>query len=313
MDALCFGSLNIDYTYDVPHFVSRGETLSSACLRVFSGGKGLNQSVALARAGARVFHAGAVGEDGRFLLDELQRAGVDTGCIQVRADVRTGHAVIQRDPAGDNCILLYGGANRAVSPAQADAALSRFRPGDLLVLQNEISALEHIIKRGKELGLRIALNPAPMDPSIPALPLEALDWLLLNEVEAAQLLGLEPRPDLDRAALARQIGARFPGPTVVLTLGAGGAVCLRADGLFFQPAFSVPVVDTTAAGDTFTGFFLAGTLEGMDPASAMELAAAAAALAVGRKGAAPSIPTREEVSRFLSSRAEDGLKAFFCT
>lgn len=302
MDALCFGSLNIDYTYDVPRFVSRGETLSSSCLRMFSGGKGLNQSVALARAGARVFHAGAVGEDGCFLLEELRRAGVDTGCVEVFGHIRTGHAIIQRNPDGDNCILLYGGANRAISPAQADAILSRFRPGDLLVLQNEISALDHIIKRGKQLGLRLALNPAPIDPSIPALGLEALDWLLLNEVEAAQLLGLEPQPDPDGATLARQIAERFPGPTVVLTLGEGGAVCLEAGELFFQPAFSVPVEDTTAAGDTFTGFFLAGTLEGMDPAEAMELAAAAAALAVGRKGAAPSIPTREEVSRFLTAQ-----------
>lgn len=302
MDVLCFGSLNIDYTYDVPHFVACGETLSSSCLRSFSGGKGLNQSVALSRAGSRVFHAGAVGEDGRFLLDELCQAGVDTGCVEVRSDVRTGHAIIQNDPAGDNCILLYGGANRAVSPAQADAVLSRFRPGDLLVLQNEISSLSYIIKRGKELGLRLALNPAPMDASIPALHLEVLDWLLLNEVEAAQLLDLEPQRKPDGAALVRAVGARFPGPTVVLTLGGSGAFCLSGGELFFQPAFSVPIVDTTAAGDTFTGFFLTGALEGMAPAVAMELAAAAAALAVGRKGAAPSIPTREEVSRFLAAQ-----------
>lgn len=302
MNALCFGSLNIDYVYSVPHFVCKGETLSSHSLGRFSGGKGLNQSVALARAGLRTFHAGAVGEDGLFLLDRLREAGVDVSSVEVRHDVSTGHAIIQNDPAGDNCILLYGGANRAVSPAQADAVLERFQAGDLLVLQNEISALDHIIKRGKGLGLRLALNPAPMDASIPALGLEALDWLLLNEVEAAQLLGLEPRPDPDGAALARRIAERFPGPTVVLTLGEGGAVCLHAGELFFQPAFSVPVADTTAAGDTFTGFFLAGTMEGMAPAAAMELAAAAAALAVGRKGAAPSIPTREEVSRFLAAQ-----------
>lgn len=301
MNALCFGSLNIDYTYDVPHFAARGETLSSSALRTFSGGKGLNQSVALARAGVKTFHAGAVGEDGRFLLDQLRQAGVDVSCVEVRSHVRTGHAVIQNDPSGDNCILLYGGANRTITPAQVDGTLARFQAGDLLVLQNEISALNYILERGKARGLRLALNPAPMDASIHALPLNCLDWLLLNEVEAAQLLDRAPDPNPDGAALARAVHDRFPGPAVVLTLGERGSVCLRGDELLLQPAVPVAAVDTTAAGDTFTGFFLAGILEGLTPQESMALAASASALAVTRKGAAPSIPTRDEADRFLTS------------
>ena len=141
MKALCFGSLNIDYTYQVDHFVARGETLLSGDLQVFSGGKGLNQSIALSRAGVETCHAGSVGEDGRFLLRQLQEAGVDTGCVTVRDDVRTGHAIIQNSPDGDNCILLYGGANQMLTEAYVDEVLSNFSAGDILLLQNEVNQM----------------------------------------------------------------------------------------------------------------------------------------------------------------------------
>lgn len=135
MRVLSFGSLNIDYVYEVPRFVGGGETLPALSLRRFSGGKGLNQSVALARAGLEVRHAGAVGRDGLFLLEELRAAGADTRYVEVLEDVSTGHAVIQRTPAGENCILLYGGANRRITREHIDRVLSDFGPGDALVLQ----------------------------------------------------------------------------------------------------------------------------------------------------------------------------------
>ena len=163
MKVLCFGSLNIDYTYKVDHFVKKGETLSSGSLQVFSGGKGLNQSIALARAGAETYHAGSIGEDGRFLLEQLQDAGVDTRYVTVLETVRTGNAIIQNDKEGDNCILLYGGANQAVTTNQADAVLEHFRKGDFLVLQNEINELAYIMERAHERGMKIVLNPSPMD------------------------------------------------------------------------------------------------------------------------------------------------------
>ena len=147
MKVLCFGSLNIDYTYRVDHFVQPGETLAAESLQVFSGGKGLNQAIALARAGAETWMAGAVGEDGRFLLDELAAAGVLTDHVSILQQVRTGNAIIQNDKTGDNCILLYGGANRAVTEAQVDAALGHFCAGDWLLLQNEINQLPYIISR----------------------------------------------------------------------------------------------------------------------------------------------------------------------
>lgn len=293
MKALCFGSLNIDYTYQVDHFVARGETLLSGDLQVFSGGKGLNQSIALSRAGVETYHAGSVGEDGLFLLRQLQEAGVDTSCVTVRDDIRTGHAIIQNSPDGDNCILLYGGANQAITCAQVDAVLSQFTAGDVLVLQNEVSELGYIMERAAALGLRIALNPSPMNEKIPALPLHTVDWLLLNEVEAEQLLGYDVT---DGAAAARELHEKLPRAAIVLTMGKAGSYYADDTQLVHQSAFPVRAVDTTAAGDTYTGYFLAGVLDGLPVQAAMALGAKAAAISVTRKGAAPSIPVRCEVT-----------------
>ena len=292
MKALCFGSLNIDFTYRVDHFVGRGETLLSENLQVFSGGKGLNQSVALSRAGLETYHAGAVGEDGLFLLQQLRAAGVDTSCVDVRGDVRTGHAIIQNTPDGDNCILLYGGANQAITRAQIDAVLARFSAGDLLVLQNEINDLAYLMQEAHRRGLRIALNPSPMNEAVLNLPLHTVEWLILNEVEAGQILGTAVT---DGAAAAKALHEKLPRTAVVLTMGKNGSYYDDGMRQACQSAFPVQAVDTTAAGDTYTGYFLAGVAEGRAVPSAMALAAKAAAISVTRPGAAPSIPGREEV------------------
>ena len=295
MRALCFGSLNIDYVYQVPHFVGGGETLAAGSLSRFSGGKGLNQSIALARAGLEAWHAGAIGRDGRFLLEELQEAGVHTGYVEVLEDVSTGHAIIQRTPSGENCILLYGGANRSITREQVDRVLAGFGPGDALVLQNEISQLPYLAERAKARGMTVALNPSPMEEGLlPLLPLA--DYLLLNEIEAAQLWqGLGSALPEAEEDLAAALAAALPSTAVVLTLGPRGSLYADGTRLARQAAVPVRAVDTTAAGDTYTGFFLAGALEGRGVEWAMEFAAAAAAIAVTRPGAAPSIPSREEV------------------
>ena len=255
----------------------------------------LNQSIALARAGLEAWHAGAIGRDGRFLLEELQEAGVHTGYVEVLEDVSTGHAIIQRTPSGENCILLYGGANRSITREQVDRVLAGFGPGDALVLQNEISQLPYLAERAKARGMTVALNPSPMEEGLlPLLPLA--DYLLLNEIEAAQLcqcLGSAlPEAEED---LAAALAAALPSTAVVLTLGPRGSLYADGTRLARQAAVPVRAVDTTAAGDTYTGFFLAGALEGRGVEWAMEFAAAAAAIAVTRPGAAPSIPSREEV------------------
>ena len=298
MRVLCFGSLNIDYTYKVDHFVGKGETLSSESLQVFSGGKGLNQSIALAKAGADTYHAGAIGEDGRFLLKIMEDAGVHTEYVAELPDVRTGNAIIQNDREGDNCILLYGGANQAVTQEQVDEVLSHFQAGDFLVLQNEINELEYIVRKAHEKKMKIVLNPSPMNEKVTALPLDFVDYFMLNEVEAGQILGRAVQDGYDGEALASALLARFPDAAVVLTLGGDGSVYMDREKTIRQPVYKVKAVDTTAAGDTFTGFFIGGIMNGLTVNEAMDQASRAAAIAVTRQGAAPSILLLEEVKQF---------------
>lgn len=298
MKVLCFGSLNIDFTYRVDHFVEKGETLSSEELQVFSGGKGLNQSTALARAGARTYHAGAVGEDGRFLLKNLEDAGVDVGYVSVLEDVRTGNAIIQNDREGDNCIILYGGANQAISRRYVDGVLKHFGKDDFLVLQNEINELSYIVEQAHAREMKIVLNPSPMNEKVLALPLEYIDYFMLNEIEAGQILGIRVQDGFDGTGLAGKLRERFPKAAVVLTMGSAGAVYMNGAHVICQPAYKVKAVDTTAAGDTFTGYFIGGIMKGLDVKEAMDMAAKASAIVVTRQGAAPSIPAFAEVEAF---------------
>lgn len=300
MKVLCFGSLNIDYVYSVDHFVAKGETLASTDLQVFTGGKGLNQSIALAKAGTEVYHAGAIGPDGKFLLEAMDEAGVNTDYVSVLTTARTGNAIIQRDKEGDNCILLYGGTNQMITEAQVDEVLSHFSAGDYLILQNEINQMPYIMEQAHAKGMVIVLNPSPMNEKILALPLKYVNIFMLNEVEASQILhcGSEVR----HAQLAEKLQEKFNGATVVLTLGGEGSICIHENSMFTQSAFKVSVADTTAAGDTFTGFFIGGLLSGKPVPEAMKEASAAAAIACSRPGAAPSIPTPDEVAELLLQR-----------
>ncbi|MDD6876729.1 MAG: ribokinase [Clostridiaceae bacterium] len=295
--ALCFGSLNIDYVYEVEHIVRPGETLDTKRPGVFAGGKGLNQSVALAKAGVCTAHAGKIGPDGAFLRELLERAGVDTSSVAVGADSATGHAIIQVDPAGQNSILLFGGANREITDAEIEEALAGCGEGDILLLQNELNATEALIRAGHRRGMFVAFNCAPFSEEAKSYPYELVDCLFVNETEGAGLSGrTEPGEILD--ALAHIC----PG-IVVLTLGTRGAMAAYRGQTYAAPAFPVRAVDTTGAGDTYTGYFLAAFAEDGDISRAMRLAAAASALEVTRPGAAASIPAREEAERFLRGMA----------
>lgn len=298
MKVLCFGSLNIDYTYKVDHFVKKGETLSSESLKVFSGGKGLNQSIALAKAGADIWHAGAIGSDGIFLVKELEKAGVNTEYITVLENVRTGNAIIQNDKEGDNCIILYGGANHAITKEQVNSVLEHFHSGDFLVLQNEINELPYIMEQAHKKDMKIVLNPSPMNDRIFELPLAYVNYFVLNEIEAGQLLDMEIKEGIDGKELSKKLLERFPEAAIVLTLGSDGSVYLDKQNRVCQSAFRVKTVDTTAAGDTFTGFFIGGILKKLSVGDAMEMASKAAAIAVSRAGAAPSIPLWKEAESF---------------
>lgn len=292
MKVLNFGSLNLDLVYAMDHIVRGGETFSADRLDKFPGGKGLNQSVALAKAGAEVYHAGNIGADGGLLMDTLKNAGVHTEHVRV-LEGSSGHAVIQVDRRGENAILLFTGANGCVTPEQIDNVLDHFSAGDYLVLQNEINLVGEIMEKASAKGMRIVLNPSPMDDRILSLPLELVDFFLLNEIEGGAITGeKEPEKILDCLA------ARFPKAKVVLTLGSAGSMYMDGKARLSQPIYKVTAVDTTAAGDTFTGFFISTLLRGGTPAQALDTASKASAIAVSRKGAAPSIPTWDEVERF---------------
>lgn len=291
MKILNIGSCNIDFVYALDHIVTPGETQMSTSLQVFPGGKGLNQSIATARAGGDVYHAGCVGNDGGLLVDTLTEAGVDITYLQT-VDAKNGHAIIQVNRAGENCIFLHKGSNGMVDTALIDRVLNAFSAGDLLLLQNEISNVPYIVDKAHEHGLNILFNPSPFNETVTQIPLHKLSYIIVNEGEAMVLAGASS-PDAAMSFLR----AQYPTLGIVLTLGARGCMFAQGDFTCFQPAFATTVVDTTGAGDTFTGYLAAGLARGEDMATILKTACAASAIAVSRHGAAPSIPLREEVLR----------------
>ena len=293
MKILNFGSLNLDLVYQMPHFVRAGETLSSTAFSRNVGGKGLNQSVALAKAGAQVYHAGLVGEDGEMLRSFLAENGVDVRFVRT-VDAPSGHAVIQVEPAGNNCIFLYGGANQRVTEDFIREALEPFEAGDFLILQNEINDIGRIISLAADKGMQVVLNPSPIADNLKSLPLERVSWFILNEIEGAELSGRSDAEDV-----LEGLTARYPHARIVLTLGSEGSVYAGEGRRVHQSAYRVKAVDTTAAGDTFTGFFFAAMAEGADVEEALLRASKASAISVTRPGAAARIPTLSEVLEAL--------------
>ena len=289
MKLLDFGSLNIDHTYQLPHLVRPGETLASDSYHKSEGGKGFNQAVALAKAGQEVYLAGAIGQDGLFLRNYLQELGVHTEHLCV-LDAPTGHAMIQLDMKGQNCIILFGGTNGMITEAMIDEVLADFGAGDYLLLQNEISHVDSIICAAHAKGMHIILNPSPMSPELLTWPLELVEWFILNEIEGADITGkTQPEEMLD------ELLRRYPACHVVLTLGERGSVYADATQRMDQSIVSAHTVDTTAAGDTFTGYFIHALLQGEAIQQALKTAACASAITVSRPGAGRSIPAAEEV------------------
>ncbi|MYE12163.1 MAG: ribokinase [Gammaproteobacteria bacterium] len=287
------GSLCVDHVYGVPNITSAGETVASHSHAVFPGGKGLNQSLAAARAGAQVAHVGCIGTDGLWLREELANAGVDVSLVR-EVDKPSGHAVIQVNPQGENAIVIAGGANRVLTAADREAAFGRCGPDDWLLLQNEINDLEAVLAGAQAAGCRVAFNVAPVDGREPGYDLGGVALLILNEVEAAALAGVaEPDPALD--VLCR----RYPACDIVITLGRDGLRHGRRDARLRLPAFSADAVDETAAGDAFVGYLMAALLEGATMREALILGSAAGALAVTKAGAASSIPERESVEALV--------------
>lgn len=286
---LNLGSLNLDYVYRMDRIVCPGETLASTAFSRGAGGKGLNQSVALARAGVEVCHAGCLSREADWLRELLEAEHVDTTRLHA-VDRPAGHAIIQVDAIGGNAIVLYGGANLALMPDRLPGVFEGFGSGDWFLTQNETSCVPEAIATAHARGMMVCFNPAPMHAAVIEYPLATVDWLVVNEHEGSELSG-ETSP----AAIFRGLRRRCPHARLILTLGAVGAWGAPPAGdPVFVTAPKVQVVDTTAAGDTFIGYLLAASMQGADLSAALELACRAGAVCVTRAGAASSIPHHRE-------------------
>lgn len=293
MRVLNIGSLNIDYVYSVDHIILPGETEDTGSRNVFLGGKGINQSCALAKAGVEVWHGGLIGEEGKLFLDACDEYGVNRSFIRT-VDGPNGHTVIQIDKNAQNSILLFGGANQRFTREFIDEILDSFTGGDILLLQNEVNLLGYMVDRAYEKGMTIVLNPSPFNDKLKSVDMGKVGIFILNEVEGCQLTG-QTHPEKILATMH----ALYPKARIMLTLGKDGAVYSDGEKKVYQPIFPVQAVDTTAAGDTFTGYFLAGLVEGLPMEQVLEMSAKASSICVTRAGAVPSIPYRAEVMEAL--------------
>ena len=291
MKILNYGSMNIDRFYTVAHTVRPGETILASGMTLYCGGKGLNQSIAIARAGGEIYHAGILGEDGDMLLDALTRNGANTSHIKHVAGA-SSHTVIQVDAQGQNCIIVCAGENVRVTDTDIDTVLADFAPGDMIVLQNELDNGPLIMRKAAERGLTVVFNPSPVNDALPGYPLHQVRWFIMNELEGEAITG-ESEPSAILAGMAKG----YPDANVVLTLGAQGAYCVYQGQTYWQPAIKVQAVDTTAAGDTFTGYLVAGLAREEALPAILARAAKASSITVGRKGAADSIPDWREVEQ----------------
>ncbi|MBU2866714.1 ribokinase [Pacificibacter marinus] len=284
------GSVNIDRFYALPHLPQPGETLSASDYSVGLGGKGVNQSVAAARAGAKVHHIGAIGKSDNWVRDRIESYGVD--CTYLRAlSGNTGHAIIYVDAAAENTIVLDAGTNAQQDSGSIAKAIELAKPDDTLLLQNETNLQAQTAKLALDKGLRVIYSAAPFSIEAVKQVLPHVSILVMNEVEAEQL--------------CREMGLtldKIPVPQVLVTLGAKGAMWRSNEtGEVNEVAApKVTAIDTTAAGDTFAGYFASGLDLCLSIRNAMEWATQAAALKVTRHGTADAIPTAAEVSTVQS-------------
>ena len=289
---LVFGSLNIDIVYSLDHIVRPGETILSSSIEKNAGGKGLNQACAISKTGLDVYMAGCVGEDGDMLIDTLSSFGVNVDNVK-RLDVPTGNAIIERSLDGQNSIILFAGANRAIDETLIDCVLASFSTGDIIVLQNEINGLSEIIKKASEKGMYVVFNPAPFDESVFSLPLKNVNLLVVNEIEGAGVAG--KGDDATYEEILDALKDKYRDNEVIMTCGKNGSYWQKGDERIFEKARVVDAVDTTAAGDTFIGYFIASREMGYDTEDAMKYATIASSITVTRKGAAGSVPEGKEV------------------
>ena len=289
MNVYNYGSINIDHIYRVTDFVSPGETLASKHYQRMLGGKGANQSIALAKAGIKVKHIGSINSDDAWVKDSLVNKGISTEYIQ-QLQAPTGHAIIQVSDAGENAIILHGGANHAHSLTDLELILSNAKKGDVILLQNECNLTDSVLSLSKEKGLTVVFNPAPMTDEVSTYALTNVDYLIVNETEAEALLNDPAFNQTQAHALIDQLHHLYPEQKIIMTLGADGVLYKDKQHTFTIAAEKVEVVDTTAAGDTFIGYFIQQIITGKSIETALKVANKASSITVQTLGASESIP-----------------------
>lgn len=303
MKIINFGSLNIDKIYHVKEFVMAGQTIKASSYQTASGGKGFNQSLSAAKAGADVLHAGFIGQDGQFLKKELEDSHVNVDMLET-VDLPTGHAIIEVNAEGQNRIIIHGGSNLCFDISYIKRVLDQCTANDFVLLQNETNCTAEIIHSAHQKGMQVVFNPSPMPEDLSLLPLSDVDCFIVNEVEGFQLaeaLGLHPS-EKEHDHILSVLAENYPEKDIIMTLGEEGVLYQKGSLKHHMKAFPVNVIDTTAAGDTFTGYFLSAVCKGKEIYTALQEASAASAIAVSRMGAGPSIPSYCEVKAFLRER-----------
>ena len=285
MKILNFGSINKDFFYSVNDFVRPGETISSNGYDIMIGGKGLNQSVGISKAGVKVYHAGIINKEDTFIIDKLKSWKINCDNILL-SDNPTGHAIIQVNKKGENSIIIHGGANHDFNLKSIKSILSKFETGDVLLLQNEINNIDEIIDRAHYKKMKIIFNPAPFNNDILKYDLNKINTLILNQSEGEGLSN-EKIPD----KILKVLNNNFKNTEIILTLGEKGSLYSYKDELIKIRAHDVKTVDTTGAGDTFIGYYVAGFASKMNKKDNLNRASEAAALTTIKLGGAESIPS----------------------
>lgn len=291
---LNFGSINIDNVYQIPYFPRPGETINSISYSILAGGKGANQTVALARAGINVFHAGKIGEDGVWVKEKLEKTGIDTTYVKV-CSIPTGHAIIQVTENGQNTITLFSGANRALTKEEVDEVLKNFSAGDYILLQNETNLVDYIIDCAYDKKMKIIFNPSPYSAKVKDLKFEKIYLLFMNPNEGYEITGKKLHQKI-----IEEMVERYPEIKVILTLGKLGAIYKDKETMLHTPARSVTPIDHTGARDTFIGYFLSSFIKGEKLEDCMRIANIAASICIRNQGAIDSIPFWDEVQKCLS-------------
>ena len=292
MKIVNFGALNIDQVLGVKEIVRPGQTIDSYSCNTFPGGKGLNQSLAIARAGTKVYHAGLIGQDGEFLRSLLEESGVDCQFMET-IDVNTGAAYIQVDEKGQNSIVLNGGANRENTREYCDEVLSNFEKDDIVLIQNEISNVDYIIDKAYRKGLFVIFNPSPMNETVLKCNLSHVSMFIMNEDEGARI-----SEEMEPEKIIQEMSRRYPLAQVILTIGSKGSIYVEEGVIKHQESCKVKSIDTTAAGDTYTGYFIAEMVKGKNIGDCVRVATKASALAVTKQGASTSIPYYLDTRKF---------------